>query len=275
MNPEEILPGIAAPVAISAVLLLVAWRPWRGAAPESRWPAVVTVLAIAAGYITGQVMNLDWPEFPALGTSEWPFWFALGAVALSLVEVGWQGLGRGRWLLRLLLIAVSVWTLVGDRTLWLIGGVAGIVALTAVLERLEEGLPRGVRPACLWLVASATSGALVVSGSASLGLMCGALAAALGPLMVLHLWRPWPAQLTALSPLVALLLGCFWINGCVFSELPLISAALLLLAACAAWSGRLRELAPWKSAALSLVMTLIPLAVALWLAVREAPPMDY
>src|SRR5690606_22123873 len=82
----------------------------------------------------------------------------------------------------------------------------------------------------LLVILSGASIALVISGTGLVAQLVGALAAALGPLLLPALVRGEPVPGPALS-VVALTLGALWANGVLYTYAELNAISLLLLAA--------------------------------------------
>lgn len=276
-HPLPILYAFAA----AAALLALAWRPWRREAESSHAP-VLTALAFAAGFGLAQVALYGLPQIPPSARSEWLGFLVLATLALVPLERSSRG-GRVPLLLSSLALAAwFLWTTTGPKreytwdnsatALWLGGALAAWLWHTASLRDLARRRAGG--PSLPLVLFATTVGIAVVvglSGSVNYAHLAGALAPALGGLVILGVWRPDLAALTsATAPLATALLGLLWI-GILFAEVPW-PVALLLLAAPEA--ARLPAWGPdsgWKAAIPRLVGAALPIAAAVVLSLPEEP----
>jgi hypothetical protein len=281
----ELLLGILLPAVVALGALLVAWRPLPEAEPEGGqgWGPP---LALWLGYAAGHWALRGFPPFPPAESLDWLFWLAWAAGAAGCLEAAGRSAGWVRFATRALVSAAAVWLILRARLQSSSGlASAGLVAATgcallalwALLEGLAERRPGSSLPLVLWTTAAASSVSLVLSGSVVLGQLAGALAAALGALVVVSWWRPAAARFRGAPAVAAVALGGLWISGAVYSELPLASALLLAAAPVAAWEGEapaVRRLKPWQATLARFLAALIPAAVAVAIAFAASPSFE-
>lgn len=200
---------------------------------KTAWSAWLLAISIAGAVgVSDQLLrgSTDW--WPVDVTRRLP-WFVLGAALLGgltyLSGKGWEALNITG---RLALCAFVAWqmTALADPRWWWLAGTAALHFVCLIV--LSFPLPLGYS----WLVigtwaaiAGITGGVLVLSGSASLGLVSVALGVALGVVALLQIrWRHPLWQVVAGLFIVALF--TLVLSGQQFAELP-ISSGLLLLAA--------------------------------------------
>ena len=130
-------------------------------------------------------------------------------------------------------------------------------------------------PALLVLVASVAAGVLVLGKTAKLGQFSGALASALAGAALIALWRRELVIAGGATAAFAFGLVGLIAVGVVYNEVPLIAGALIvasvLTPAFAELPG-LRSVSPRAHGLLRVVLTLVPLAAALWLTWQAQPP---
>lgn len=195
MIVQSLLRGALFPALVSAVVLAVAW--WRpGVAGRRGWPAV----AIALGYVVGHTAIIGRPPFPAIESTQWPFWLALAA-ALVATPLAWVEAGAWTAWIRRVVFAVGVPLLLLsalfrhrfgklEGVLWLAGLALAFIVLAWAVESLADRLPGPAIPGGLVVAASAASAVILLSGSALVSQLGGVLAATLGAVTVATLLRP-------------------------------------------------------------------------------------
>lgn len=251
--------GVLIPAIAAGAIYLATWK------LAGSWSVA---LGLAGGYMAGHAGLSGWPSFPPADVTDWLFWFAAVGVGFGFLKAFCRGPRWIRWLGRGIASAGVPWLLLRPLSTWsAVERLGGVVALGAalfvfwsLLERLAERRPGASIPLVLWASASGTSAVLLFSASASLGGLCGALAAGLGACVALGWWRPSLSLARGPIPVVALLLGGLWILGSFYSEVSIPGAVLLYLAPLSGWIGEvpaLQGLAPWKSASIRLAAALI------------------
>jgi len=275
MDPiRALLLGVVAPAVLALVLALVLGG-WRRAEP-SRFSATAAV-ALAASYVLGWALILGLPKLmPVDVTQATPWFVVLGA--LLAWPLGKLGVGP-RVLVSLLLGAcIAVWLtspLVPGTFDTMAAALHG-VAVTATFVVFDIGLravlpaidPRGGAIAVVLLV-TGVSLAVLFSNVASLAQVVGALAAGLGALIALGLWRRSAAELTSATLVIATVLTTSLWSGKLYAEgdylvIAVLVALPLVLLASARWLARPRR--PLLALALPGLVIVIPLAAITYLA---------
>lgn len=249
----------------------------RGAA---RWWAA---LAVGLAYVVGH-FAAAWPSVPPIEVTDRLPWLALLATAAALAEAGFT---PGRWArlaLRTVLLLVALGVVLGpvigagefDRDLAV--RLAGASAVTLLFLLNIHSLDRPERASDLVLsLGLTTTGAalgLVLSGSAVLGQLAGVLAIGLGAAWLASGLRLIPGNLTVTSTLLAALV----VEGFIYASLPASTGLLLAAAPASLWLtrvGPVQRLSPAFRRLLVAILTLIPVGLALALAVSESPSYDY
>ncbi|HOX42330.1 MAG TPA: hypothetical protein PK668_01970 [Myxococcota bacterium] len=283
-----LLSGLAAPAAAAGLPLLAGWRPWRRARPaDGRWPdgswaeALAPPLAYAAVYLATRGL----PPWPPLEAADWLLGLGLmagllGALDQALAPPGWLRAGLALPallavpLLVLWPIALNEWS-APEAAGWVAGLGLAVVGLWQGLERLARRAPGPAVPLGLALAAGGGALSLALSGTATWGLLGGALGVALGLSFLLALLRPGSQAGRGASLPFAVLLGGLGIAGAFYASLSWVSLALLLLAPLAGWivplvRGARRAGPVWTLVRTTPVLLLVLAAVAWsWL---ESPP---
>jgi hypothetical protein len=267
--PKEVLFEILPAAAVSAGVLLAAWflPRWRTRA----WPAA---LAVGAGYATSHAFIRGAPEALPADATQLLFHFAIAGALLGIAE-GLELPVAARWGARAVLSAAVPWLLLRgleehtwestkEAMLWYAGLGFGLFSVWAVLEWRARQVQGGPQPLVFCLVAGGGAVALAAGRSGVLGQMAGALAAALGPLVLLAFLEPKRSARGAI-PVFVLVLAALAMSGHFFAELPASSALLLLIAPLAAvrrW---------WLGATVALALV----GAAIYLSHAANPPDPY
>lgn len=243
---RSIILPVLLPMATSGLVLLMAMRPWRREAPPAPRPWAAA-LAIGAAYAVGHVTILGLPPRPPIAdgwwlypVEAWLFWLVLAATVVGVVlalapprpwvsSLAFAPLAGASAALLLSPIVRSQWTpaqsagaLAGLTTAW--------VLLHASLEKMAERAGAVVAALCLAIVAGATGVTLLISATASGAQLAGALAAALGAVVLVGWWRPDLSFARGAAPVVAVALGGLLIYGVFYAQMPKSSAALMVAA---------------------------------------------
>lgn len=260
------------PFGVALAVLVVA----RIAQPGAIGPA----LAVAAGFLGTYfaALHAQWSPLPKLAL-DWLPWIAVAGTAGAVLaeRIGRAGLRIvARLALALAAGAVVVWPALAGLGLpqaLLIAAVTGSVVCTVWSALAQAAASRPTPPWLLAVVAGGAGVALMLDSSQSLGQLSGGLAAALAACALLGLRR------SAFSPAAAgsavLLLGALLANAYVYAGFPLAYIALLvagLLAdpAVAALNRLRKRRGGAGSFAVATVLTALPAAVAIGLAVQAA-----
>jgi hypothetical protein len=236
MSPQAALLGILWPmaVAIAALLVGLALRRWRSAGPAAG------AGAIAGAYLAAElVIRPAPPLFPADSTR----WLLHVAIVLGAVAIARAVAGRTVWVLGLTGVALGASTALVLRSSIFpqqgpAAGIATLLTLTLVVLCLHlagriaaSSHPTFLSPLLLSGVCVGAAVALGQSFTASLGQLSGALAAALGTVVLMVAWWPRMGAAAGAMPLATVLLGLILLASRAYSQLPTLSAGLLLLAA--------------------------------------------
>lgn len=243
-------------------------------------------LAVGLGFAIGQSWNLGRPSWPPAMAMEWTLPIAVLATAFGIVDASWRLPALARWGARgaisAALLGVTLRSLmlnsweVSESAAWLVGLGLAAVAFWANLDALAERLPGPARSSAPAVVAGFGAGALLISGSFTLGGLGMALAAALAAVALLGLVSPGLAAGRGVAAVVAPILLALLANGVFYSELPRGAAALLVAAPSAAWLARvgpLRRLGPRATALAVAGIVAVPAGIALAMAVAASPPL--
>jgi hypothetical protein len=231
-----------------------------------RW-AMAAGMSIA--FIAGYAILPDWAAF-------WPerHWQWLPYLAAAAMVIGPVGLARGvwtaeRWLLWILLAAVSAWFLVPTwqtldppRQVYIPLLAAYLVLLTALIDPLARRFSPNVVLAQLALAASAVA-ILVVAGAKSMvyGQLAGIAAAATAGCFLAAFLSSSRSMTRGMVSVYSVLVGGMAFVGYVEPEKPLAGMLLLPAAPAAMWLGSLGPLARLRGAAAIAVQTLLVVAV--------------
>jgi len=285
LSLSQLLLGFLVPAVVAAAVLLCAWRR-PGSSGEPR--AGIGGLAVASGYVVGQVGLRGLGPWPPVEASGWLPYVALAAALLGTFdrETG----AATRLVLRLFgatVIVGGLWLLLrgrmihawssGQSAAWLAGLGAGILLLWLALERGLPALPLRSSWLTLVVVAAGSAATITASGSLLLGLLGAALAAACtGAASVAafvtsrRLERASTLALT--SMLAGLVLAAYF-----YSDLPGWSALLLALAIVAPLlvpRRLLRRRGDLAATFLHGLAAAVPAGAALALAIAASPPLE-
>ena len=225
-TPHELLLILLLPAVVAAAIAsLGAWRSW----------SFVMPLAAGVAFLVAYAC-LGLPKLPPSDGSDWLFWLAIPLTLLALVDS--VMLVRFGWLLGASAGVVAFVLLkplpdVGVQTLWTSGivfAVAGVLlTLSASVSQRRLGSFWALAPFC---VVTAGAGVLILSSdSRTIGMHGLAVAAALGPVVVLGA-RQRAAQSVAVfaAPLLSgLLLAGHFYAGVTCTQMTLLLATPLLL----------------------------------------------
>lgn len=285
------LEGAVLPAAVSTAAVVAAAVRAGPAAPDGAtapagspaprgWPGA---LAVGPGFLAAFLLIKGWKTVPG-EVAGWLGHAAFLATALGLVEGLWPARAKLRWALRAVaVLLVLLATLRPKLGRWEPGTIAAALLGLELLglsfwlatDRLRAALPGpGPDPQAGGLVAAlglaglvgASAGLLGGSGSALMGQLGGALAAASAPIALAAWWRPGLPLLRGAAPALTLLLGALVLNGAFYTGAMRTAVPLLLLLA--PWGANLALLPPlrarpaWQRAAVAAAGVLLPLLIA-------------
>ncbi|RMG17908.1 MAG: hypothetical protein D6731_03200 [Planctomycetota bacterium] len=272
-----VFPPLVAAAALALAGILGGRRPERGAA----WGGAALALAYLVGHpgVRGQLVD----ALPPTDVTDWPWALAPLAALLGGVLHRWGRVAPLRWVLLCSAQGLGLWLVLapalrnqGSSGAWLVVFLAGLLALAYALglAGLEE--PEREPSALLGLVAlvSFSSGVVVLGRTASVGQLCGVLAAGLFGLFVVR-WRGWAqGLLRSTAPVLALLHPLLVANAYAYAYLPASATILLALGPlllAAARRGPFRGRPTWQALALGLAASGAAYAGAAALAAGAAP----
>jgi hypothetical protein len=221
-------------VGLPALAVLIASAVWFGVfRKHPRLSAIGIGLLFAGGIIWAYLLAFGALAFPPRESGHWIPYLA-GVVAL----VGClQGIRLGRQVSNLVLslgtALIFFWSQIAGHPLVLVWIVALTIALfvsTILLQQVIEDRCSGAE-LTLGLALSASGGGIVIflGGSAVLGQISGAMGAILGMIAVLAFF--FNLTVGTVLPLVYLFIfGCLLLSGCLFAQLPWLTAILLWIA---------------------------------------------
>lgn len=258
--PVDVFLEIVPAALVSGAILLFTWR-WR----EQAWRAP---LAIGAGFATTFVYALGLPGWMPVDTTRLLLHFAVAAAVLGIVDAR---LPRPlAWALRLVFSAAVPWLLLRGLpeppVTAMVVAAAALFVVWMALDWRAQVVDGWAQPLAILITAAAGGQALAAANNGLLGQLSGALAAAVGPLL---LFGPLHGRQTLArggAGVVAVIAAGLWMTGHFFSQnFPLSSACLLAAAPLAATKKR------WWAGAL--VAALLA-ALAVYLAMH-ANPVDF
>ncbi|PYJ11862.1 MAG: hypothetical protein DMF06_01435 [Verrucomicrobia bacterium] len=275
---KQILPATILAMAVAAGIcgIALAWG-------TERARSALAPLAMGVAYFVGHLFIVGWVRIPPSDTTNWLPFFALASAVLG---AGCTVVSLSRWTRALIFALVSAgaltlllkpkfqygWSL-GQSLIWVAGLACAMVLLAVVVDGLTWRPAQALEmPVILLATCAGTFGALMLSGSVLLAQFAAVLGGAVFGSLVLS------ARNVALGrgivPLVSLLLGALLVSGYFFAELPATAAVLLGFAPIFA----LIPIYP-QSKLLTLgvraATVVIPILLALFLAFRASPSLDY
>ncbi|MBV8100336.1 MAG: hypothetical protein JOZ31_14385 [Verrucomicrobia bacterium] len=223
-------------VGLPSLAVMIASAVWFGVfRKHPRLRAIGTGLIFAGGIIWAYLLAFGGFAFPPRESGQWIPYLA-GAVAL----VGClQGIRLGLWrqvsnlVLSLGTALIFFWSEISGNRLtlvWIIGVTVVLFLSTILLQQVIEDRCSGAELS-LGLALSAGAGGIVsfLGGSAVLGQLSGSIGAILGVIAVLAFF--FNVTIGSVLPLVYLFIfGSLLLSGCLFAELPWLTAVLLWIA---------------------------------------------
>ena len=278
---RDLLWGVALPAVAAAVMLVVAWQPWRREHRAGARPWAVP-LALAIGFVLGAGSVLGWPAFPPLDSVEWLWFLALPWAAVGVAESLVAISGVRLWLERALLASVSAWLLLrplvpytwdgAKAAVWITGLAGAMLLACAALDRCDNRSQRITTAAGVLILAAASGLVLMLSGSQKLGQLAGALSGSLLGYLVFAC----VARGAALGRGGVLVFAVLWsgllIAGHFYAGLTRLNALLLFsapLLGCLSDVRPLKGLKRWQRAAAHLVLIGLPCGIAVALAALD------
>lgn len=250
---------------------------------KERARGALAPLAIGLAYFAGHLFVAGWVRVPPSDTTNWLPYFALAA---ALLGASCALLPAGLWsrLLIFALVSAGALTLLlkpkfqygwspGQALTWVLCLTCALVLLAVILDALTRRLTVAIEmPAVILVTCAGTFGALMLSGSMLLAQYAAVLGGAIFGSLVFSARNI--ALGRSIVPLLSLLLGALLMSGYFFAELPAASAVLLAFApgfALIPISLRSQVFA----FGVRTTMVSIPILLALVLAFRSSPSLDY
>jgi hypothetical protein len=276
---DALVVAFALPFIISAVVLVLLWRPWRTSLARlaGEWRGA---LALAIGLLTIHVYVLGLPAFPPAESIDKIFYVALIAVGYGIIDEPRRVPGSMRLLSRFCLtVSVAIFLVqpqlktAGWSTLESAAWIGGL-ALAAFGEwSAVDGLVARSKLSALIVLAGMGLGTAVVaavSASVKLGLLASALAGSFLAYFPLRLLRRPPALDRSAATLLVVATATLWIIGYFFCE---VTATCPILLAITPWPVLLMEARPrptgWRRKVLALALASVPVAAACYLAIDQ------
>jgi len=274
---KQLLPGMLAAAVISG-LFAIAGRLWRA----NSWGDAV---ALALGYAGGHVVSVGWPAFPPAEATQWLPYFAILVMFVAVLDTLLRPAGLVRALVWFLLCAGILRSLLGSKfqygwsplegSLWIACLAAGMLVLTAILDRAAQRDVSISFPLILAIVAGGTAVALMLSGSMLLGQLGFVLTAVFGTIVAVGFLLPRAVPGRGIVPVAVVVLSGLWLSGYFFAELPAASALLLAASSIPALMLVLSDEGgnPRRGLVLRATVVAVSVALAVFLAFRASPPM--
>jgi hypothetical protein len=221
-------------VGFPSLAVLIASAVWFAVFREHpRLRAIGVGLILAGGIIWAYLLAFGGLAFPPRESGQWIPYLA-GVVALvGCLQGVWPGRRASNLALSLGAALIVFWSRVFGNPLtgvWIVALTIALFVSTILLQQVIEDRCSGAELA-LSLALSAGAGGIVIflGGSAVLGQISGALGLELGVIAVLAFF--FNATVGTVLPLVYLFVfGCLLLNGCLFAQLPWLTAILLWVA---------------------------------------------
>lgn len=266
-----------APAALAGLLLLVGALVRRG--QPVAW---IGALAAGSAYLLGHFLALPAPpKFPAASSSDGLYWS--GALALFCgVTIGWRA--RSAWA-NALMVAIAacgatfyvlqrlVGRMPGSEQALVFGGVAVLSALAYLAAERSAGRTSGITaPLLLWITTTAAALCHALSGAATYATYSALLAAILGAAIVVGFIKKDLNTSRGFAAVVMVQLAVLAVAGARLAELPMLSAALLLISPAGALllgESRAHALGPKKALLLRAALTALPAVGAVALSAYE------
>jgi hypothetical protein len=278
---KQMLPSAVLGAVVAAALLFVFAYWWKNA---SRCAGAI---AISAGYATGHVLAAGWSPFLPRHATHWLFWFVVIGVIAAVADALVRPKGTVRLVTWAIICTIACrlilqpkfsygWSAV-EGWLRVFAIALGVVVLTCCLDLVER---RPFGTATLFSVTTVLCGgtciALILSGSLLLGQLACVLTAIAATCFLIIIAVPAPFHPSGAAAPLSLICAGLWLSGFFYAELPAASVLLLALAPAIALLPVSKEShTQARVLAYRLAFVAVPVAIAVALAVRASPPLDY
>jgi hypothetical protein len=235
--------GVALPALLALILNVVLLR-IQAAGQSQKW--LLIGLVISGSFVFSYSVGFGGVVFPPREATHWLPYTAFGAWLIGLILLVTKGFVRSA--IRLLAALVVTWTILQLQILgrwpalisagWLVAVTLILFATSRLLERLEGSRSRPVEVLFGMALATGFGGiALFFGGSAIVGQICATFGLILAGLTLATFFFS-VAHLGPIIPLIyVFVFGSLLLNGCLFSELPWLTAGLLWIAPFGVFAG--------------------------------------
>ena len=278
---KQMLPSSGLAAAGAAMFLFIFARWWKSA---SRCAGAI---AVGAGYVMGHVLTAGWSPFPPRHATQWLFWFAIIGVLAAAADALVRPQGTIRLVIWAIICTIACrlilrpkfsysWS-AAEGWLWVFAIGLGVVVLTCCLELVEHGR---FGTATLFSVTTVVCGgdciALILSSSLLLGQLACILTAIAVTCFLLTIVVPAPFHPRGAAAPLSLVCAGLLVGGFFYAELPATSALLLALApAIALLPVGKQSYSQSRVLVYRTAFVTVPVAVAVVLALRASPALDY
>jgi hypothetical protein len=282
LTSSDLLFGVVVPFALSAFILLIAWRPWKrtGAAPALWGGAVASGLAFVTTFAV-----LQGPRHVLVPGSAilWLFYIGLGFTLLGVIDAlvrfprvmrgvaVFVATGSAAALLLRFNFSNQTWDALHG-ALWL-----GVIAAVAVLwwASFEQAAAGGTITGPLAMGAFSGVSGLIVAllVEQTTGQALGAMAIAFIVAVALLAWSRRASVERGTAMVLAGVGACALAGEYFISSLPIQYILLIAAAPLTLWVGRIpaiRRRRPWLRIVIQMVLLLIPLGIAAGMAIVQA-----
>lgn len=255
---------------VAAVFIAASWRPWKPPKAGAGWWG--SALALGLGYIVADRLVWNtWPEWRPVEEHRWLPAIGLLGAAFGLCEPLWRSKSWRGYAFAAIAAASLVPLLSPDSSHPSVGpgsllplALWTVVTCVVWMETEESARARtgALVPVMCWASATGASLVTIQSNATQIGFTAAAIAAMMGPLVLLAWWRPSLNAVAAATPAFALLLvGTLLANSSTYVEAKVL-VALSAITPALVTRGPLRRLPPWMAvlACLFLSAALIVLA---------------
>lgn len=284
----DLFASVLVPALVCGTLLALIWASRTSTAGESLARRHLAALAVAAGVLAGYHAIAGLPVLPSasrrLAAIQWMPWLVIAALVVSLAQTQPAVRRIPAWIFGaivcVLVVALSFLGQIAAREKWLAFAQMAAVLFLAwrSLDALARREPGPAIPVVLWVVVTATSVAALVSHSAKIAQLSGALAACLGACIVVALWNRFLSAAGGVVAIAMTVLGVAWLNAVHFSDLAPGAALCLIAAAFTPWLARTKRVQAWSRTKRVLAyafLAAVPAAAGVVVAQLSTPSYEY
>lgn len=288
---KQLAIGTIPPGLVGVIVLIFWWWRERGGASTRRWARSLGAAALGLAFMPISALVLGKLMFPPTSASQWVPWFGVVGAIAALVAARWSGNAALVWGVRLVAVLVVGWVSVrgqgqaGWSDAQVAEALAGFAVLTlVVLAIFDRAL--GARPTERSMIVPAFVAMTLLGGiaqvlvlaffSLALAQAAGVAAALTGGVLVGALWKRDVIARRGMLDAPLLLGSAMFFHGSLFgdAERPWVFIALMAaspLAAMVARAALPSKWREWKRAVLEVAAAVVPVAVAVGLALAQRP----